>query len=170
MTRAALGFTALCCVLLDACAPVPDAWKKVELAQLSTPDVVIEAKDGSFKLASGQVNTPFWAHDCPARATPENYDLGVKLGAQPVWVHYPGHDKPLHGLLSFCRIHPSIQGPVARLYDIRVPQEYIAATDAGRISVVFEPSGYSAAFQDGSSNVPAWVLWMSQMPFPGVKP
>ncbi|MBN4050207.1 hypothetical protein JYT28_00465 [Desulfobulbus sp. AH-315-M07] len=167
-----LGIALLCCCL--SCGASPSSWVRVQNAQIKTAGMVIEAEDGSsswsaawFRLVTGEpFQTPFWAYDCPGRATTANFHLGEKLGAKRVRVHHPRVDQPLHGLLAFCWIHPEVQGPVARLYLLRVPDSYVAETSGGRISVVYEPQGHKIDYDDGERDVPAWILWLSRRPFP----
>lgn len=147
-------------------SPPPSQWGFAPTAAVTTPGVVIEALDGSFRLSAGQpVPTPFLAYDCPAAPTTTNYDLGARLGARPVRVHHPAAPVPIYGLLSFCPLHPEASALVRRLYDVRVPDLRVEQTEGGRISVVHEPHGEPKRYRDGPVRVPAWVLWLSRSPF-----
>jgi hypothetical protein len=135
-------------------------------ATLETPGIVIEAVDKSFRIVAGrQFPTPFWAYDCPAEPTTRNYPLALRLGAQRVWVYHPGSARPLHGVLTFCPVSPASTGPVTQSYALQVPAARIEQTSGGRVSFVMEPSGSSQPYADGSFDLPAWVLWLSEQPF-----
>jgi hypothetical protein len=145
-----------------ACGTSNPEWYKVPVGTLVTSQTVIVAEDHSFTITAGATfNSPFWTKDCPLIGTPENFPFGESLGARRVRVSYPGLTEPLYGVLSLCPIQPGAGGPSSRSYQIEIPQSYVAATEGGRVSVVFEPynllNGRSAA---------AWILWLSRAPFP----
>ena len=141
-------------------------WRRPDSGVLSTEGVVIEAEDQSFRIVSGhQFRTPFWAYDCPGAATTGNAALGLRLGARRVRVWHPASPRPLYGVLAFCHIHPDVAGPVSRLYDIRIPDGYVTEAEGGRVSFVDEPTGHVRGYADGDQDIPAWILWLSDVPF-----
>jgi hypothetical protein len=153
----------LCCWVLAGCGA---AWKTVPAGVVVDPGLVIEAEDGSFKPTGGQAfKPPFVSADCPLRAVATNYAEGEKLGARRVRVRVPGVDPPLHGLLSLCRVHASVQGDAARYYLIRLDPSFIEIAVSGLRTVLYHKSGYQARTPSGSQNVPAWILWLSPSPF-----
>jgi hypothetical protein len=153
-------------LLLSGCMAGGSTWRPAEAAFLETPGTRIVAEDGSFSFEPGQeIRTPFMAFDCPARPTSRNADLGERLGGQRVRIHHPAFDEPLYGILSFCWVHSSVRGPTSRMYRLAVPAYYVEQTSSGRISVVHEPSGYKAVYEDGEHEIPAWALWLSRTPF-----
>lgn len=162
MTRA----VAFLAALLAGCGPSPSSYLRVERGELATDGVVIDDRDGRFRIVEGRsFDTPFWSYDCPALPTSENFDLGRRLGAQPVRVRHPAFDGELHGLLAFCMLHPDERGPVSREYQLVVPDEYVHETEGGRVSVVYEQTSVRRRFADGTYNLPAWILWLARRPF-----
>lgn len=154
--------------LLSACGPLPhpSRWTHAPRTIVTTPGIVIDAEDGSFRLAPDDAApTPFLAYDCPALPTTGNADLGLRLGGRRVRVHHPGGGEPLYGVLSICPLHPQASALVHRIYDVRVEAVRIEETTGGRVSVAFEPHGPPKVYQDGAHSVPAWVLWLSRTPF-----
>ena len=171
MVRSVLAL-ALASLALPGCGggrPSPDAFRRVPRAELGTAGVVIEDVGGAFTITSdGSFETPFWSHDCPARATTDNYQLGYRLGARPVRVHHPSFPGvTIHGLLAFCMVHPNEHGPVSRSYALQVPDEYVYETEDGRVSVVYEPTSVGETYGDGWTEYPAWILWLSRRPLAG---
>jgi hypothetical protein len=160
----------LLAVLLSAAstrgtAPPPN-WISVDRGILSTGGVVIEADDGAFRLVpGGEFKTPFWAYDCPAQPTAQNYQLGLRLGARRVKIHHPAAGgRPLHGVLAFCRVSPATRGPVSRSYNLEIPDERVYETTGGRVSMQAESTGVTKPYSDGEANLPAWILWISEQP------
>jgi hypothetical protein len=134
-------------------------WNRVPLGVVVTPDVEILAEDGSFKLVSGKsFIPPFYTNDCLTKANTSNYARAEQMGARRVIVRVPGMDKPLHGILALCEVHPRATGPATRSYQIQVPAQYVEATAGGRVSVVYEITNYR--------DFDAWQLWLSRVPFP----
>lgn len=153
-----LGLLACC---LGCGGADPHSWIAVPQLAVDTPDTVIEAERGTFRLVSGApVRAPFWTHDCPIEPTIRNFGLAEYLGAQRVRVRHPATDETLYGLLSLCHVHPSVTGSVAQSYSIRVPDGYVHDTVAGGVSLVYEPYTF------GVHELPAWALWLSRAPFP----
>ena len=150
-------------VLACGCAP---AWETVPTGEIQTEGVSIEASDGSFSLKTGErFRPPFFTRDCVVKASPENFELAREWGARSVKVHVPGRDKPLHGLLAFCKVHPEATGPATRLYQIQVPASSVEKTSGGRVYVVFEETNKGGEFDDGFHHFDAWQLWLSEVPF-----
>lgn len=163
-TRAAV--TLIVVVGCLGCGPRlrPENWVLPPTVVVSTPGVRIEAPDGSWALTPDEPTAaPFYSYDCPMKPTPDNLRLGQRIGGQPVIVHHPEHDRPLHGILALCRIHRTVRGPVTEAYNIQVPRSYVRATSDGRTSVVFEPSGKEVEYH-GKHDLPAWVLWLKREP------
>ena len=127
---------------------------------LATPGVLIISDDRSFQIQpGGMFNTPY-AGACPQNPTTENYGEAESTGARRVRIAFPGLAEPLYGVLHFCTIHPGFHGSASRSYRLEVPEEYVRATDGGRVSVVFERYDHAGVTH------PAWVLWMSREPMP----
>lgn len=135
----------------------------VQQALLATPSVVIAATDRSFEFQPNVLTqTPFFS-SCPERPETGNYGEAESGGARRVRVAYPGFAEPLYGILAFCGIDPNFHGAVSRSYQIQVPQDKVADTSEGRMSVVFEQ--YTPPDRPGV-NLPAWILWLSRQPIP----
>jgi hypothetical protein len=166
--RRILGAIALLVVTACSGRPPARAFVRPDHGAISTEGVSIAAEARTFRLVTGHpFHAPFWSFDCPSHPTTRNFDLGERLGGQRVRVRHPAHPgSSLYGILSLCMIHPNASGPVLRAYDIRIPDSYVGETDGGRVAVVWEPSGVSEQFSDGSWQLPAWILWLSQTPFP----
>jgi len=163
--------------------PPPPPAVRAPATMLNTAGTTVIAADSSFELRPhAQIATPFAAGTCPANPTTETFNEAIAGGARPVFVTSPYHNRALYGLLSFCPMPPGTTGPAARLHLVQVPQEYVNATAGGLISVVYEPitSLHQPAQHPGmlqlmgtpapqsTGSVPAWILYLSQQPFPGV--
>jgi hypothetical protein len=146
---------------LGACVPV-EQLKTPGSATLDTPGVMIDAVDNSFHFKTGDTfPPPFASRNCPILPIgSEEFSKARVYGAVPVRVTYPNLPAPLYGLLAFCQIPAAASGPGSRRYMVQIPNEYVAATDGGRISVVYELAEYPP------NGIPNWVLWLSRAPFP----
>lgn len=129
---------------------------------ISTPGVTIRGVDQPFAFSSDTVFRPPFADKCPQLPIDsEGYRKALdKYGGHRVAITYPGLEAPLNGILLLCAVPKSAIGPGARRYQIVVPPDYVAATDGGRISVVYEVA------TNRPKDVPSWVLWLSRLPFP----
>jgi hypothetical protein len=144
------------CSIGCAGAPRP-AFRPVPSGNVATPGIEILAEDGTFRLYTGQMFTPpFTLGDrCVLDPTADNAGVGLANGAKPVIVKL-ADGRQLYGLLALCGAPSSATGPATRSYEIQVPEEYIAATAGGMVSVVFEP------FTQSTLGAKAWILWLSQ--------
>jgi hypothetical protein len=126
---------------------------------IASPATTIATDDSSFRAASGEVmDPPYYSHCAPLPTNPEGYK---KLrDARRVHVQAEGVD--LYGVLAICRLPRGATGPASRAYRLQVPHEYVAATEGGRVSVVFE----SVDVHGAPSEHPAWELWLSRSPLP----
>ena len=145
-------FLVISLFLISGCAPTyvpPPApiitYSYPEIVTVDTNGVVIKAVDGSFQLTRGEVyNTPFFSGFCPNEPTTLDVDSTLQGGGQRVIVSHPGIDQDLYGVLAFCGLPNTLSGAVMRSYLVQVPQEYVDATSANRVSVVYEPVGDQA--------------------------
>ena len=128
---------------------------------VATEGVTVSAEDSSFVYETNKYfNTPFAVDWCPTLPIGvDEYTKAEKKGAKRVRVKYPNLAEPLFGLLLFCKVPKSATGPGSRSYRIQVPDNYVQATDGGRISVVYEE------VEASSKQVVNWVLWLSRTPF-----
>jgi hypothetical protein len=147
--------------MMLGCAGAPSReFNRVDRALLATDATVIAAEDHSFQFTPGPLmNTPF-AADCPDNPDTTNYAEAEAAGARRVRVTYPGLSEPLYGVLSFCGVHPEYHGSASRSYRLEVPQSYVDETAGARVSVVYE------RYEQGGTQYPAWVLWLSREPMP----
>ena len=161
MKAAAFLALALC-----ACAtpgPAPADFALVPDVELATPDLVIEADDGSFRIVSGaRMPSPFWTWDCPAAPNLDNVALARKLGARPVVVTRAG--VRVQGVLALCPTAPGVFPAFRHVYRIIVPDERMATAAAGGASIAWQPSGFSKTYADGAQDVPTWILWLAPEP------
>lgn len=153
-------------LLASGCGGVsPELWLRPDEGSLATPGVIIEGEERSFRIVAGRpFRTPFWSYDCPAAPTTRNHELAERLGAQRVRVTHPAVSEPLYGILAFCHVHPDVQGPTRRSYQLHVPDERVAQTEGGRVAFVAETTGHMRTYGDGAHNLPAWILWISRRP------
>lgn len=146
---------------------------RVPSGLVATPGVRIAAEDGSFTLGDGAPFTPPFdlAGECPAKPEAEFPEDGLAAGARRVDVTVPeamaqaaGVPTVVHGLLALCGVPPGATGAATRQYAIQVPTNRLRDTSGGRVSVVYEPF----LFGSGDAGGAAWILWLSQAPFPDV--
>jgi|GEM_PF-5269862 hypothetical protein len=137
-----------CLITLTSCsspAPyVPPAviYSYPQVVTVDTAGVSIEALDGSFSLTQGEVyQTPFRSASCPTEPTTLSVDEVLRGGGKRVSVDHPGYDGTLYGVLAFCPLPTTLSGTATRSYLVQAPQQYVDATTANRVSVVYEPVG-----------------------------
>jgi hypothetical protein len=130
---------------------------------LTTSDAVVTGR--SFELAGGRDFTPPFHSDCRRAGLNARRgdaligmsDRARRLGAQRVRVRVG--EESYFGVLTFCEIPSNVEGPVSRSYELRVPEDRIAAASGGRISVAWE------LWRRGTTTGYAWILWLSDRPF-----
>lgn len=168
---------ALILSFLAACVPAVNRSSNISMERgiIATPNVTITAEDNSFTLVSGtEFKPPFQVNTSNMIAKiikkyrkggsavmREDYGEFLNEGARRVMVNVAG--KQLYGVLSLNTMLDGAYGPASRMYQIEIPQEYIAGASGGRVSVVFE----NVDVQDpkhGSLTAQAWILWLSDMP------
>ena len=145
-------------MVVALCAGCRGATVASELT-VATPATNIAADDSSFRVVSDQVVAPpFYSHCAALPASPDGYK---KLrDARRVHVQVEGMD--LYGVLAICNLPHGATGPASRAYRLQVPHEYVAATEGGRVSVVFEAVDVNGM----PTQHPAWELWLSRSPLP----
>lgn len=148
--------TPFLCMVVALCAGCGGATAASELT-VATPATNISADDSSFRIVSGAVVAlPFYSQCAALPASPDGYK---KLhDVRRVHVQVEGMD--LYGVLAICKLPRGATGPASRAYRLQVPHEYIAATEGGRVSVVFEAVDVKGA----PTEHPAWELWLSRSP------
>lgn len=136
------------------------AFRPVPGAVVATDGVTITAEDNSFRLTAGQPFTPPFSQgdNCLLAPASDNYGQAIATGARPVVIDL-ANGRRLYGLLSLCGAPVTATDPATRSYRIQVPEDYIAATSGGRVSMVFEP------FTSGAPSAKAWILWLSETSF-----
>lgn len=145
------------------CAACGSSWRQIPTGMVSTQGLSVEAGDHSFALRGGEYfRTPYW-NDCFLNPSADDFRRAYLAGARSVSVTHPAYSGRLHGLMMFCRLHPDARGPTSRLYQVVVSPQYVAETEGGRISVVYE---LSSVQEDEGTWWPAWILWLSREPFP----
>ena len=142
--------------------------KIVKYGNIATPQVMIEAVDGSFSIASGKQFAPpfhsdtskFKIHTNSSNIVEEYKDALEKHGAKRVRISVKGHERDFHGILLLSNIYENGVGPATRSYQIQLPPMYIEAAKGGKISVVYEM--YE---RKRGGKAKSWVLWISDIPF-----
>lgn len=134
-------------------APPGPQTRTVEYGMLQTEEAILASDDGSFVMRPGeQFQTPFSAPVCPEQPGPDSYQQALQVGARPIWVGVGYMSRPLYGLLLFCDVPVEARGPASRSHLVRVPPEYVQATEGGRLSVVYEPITSQVSTQVASSS------------------
>ena len=152
----ALGCTAALagCVGEPVAPPAPD-----KATTVVTPGVAVVAQDSAFVIKNDLV-TPMYANGYCDELKPTTENFGEYIGegraGVPVRVAYPGLKEPLYGLLLLCRLPYGYSGAASRSYRIEIPQNFVDATEGGRMSVVYEP------FTFEEQEHTAWALWLSR--------
>lgn len=140
----------------------------VPKGKIDNPDIVITARDNSFKL-QGEFSSPFQSSTrynsllMPDKDLIKAYNLALHHGAKHVRIKVPNKKEELYGVLALDRADKDGMGPGTQSYKIIVPQPYIDAARDGKISVVYE---YYKLRNDGVIDVSnikerSWILWLS---------
>lgn len=159
----------LIAVALFACGPAGITVREVFL---STPDCVITAEDGSFKIETGKPIPPPFSIDTFAESETDDwresvlvgkFNEALNLGARRVRVTVPGFKQPLYGVLLLSKIRKDSFGPASRSFNIQVPESYIQEATGGRVSVIYETVEYGER-GELTAQWYAWILWLSDRP------
>jgi hypothetical protein len=152
--------------LTGCITPSPPKTIYAPYVKLITPDAVIEAENGSFKINSNKlINTPPQATAiCVRIAEPFNNkkiliddynNFVIFCGAKRVRVTVPYVDKSLYGVLALLKFEEDTTGPATRIYQLEIPRIYVTAASGGKVSAVYERT---------PDNRYAWILWLSDLP------
>lgn len=180
LMRAKVAFAALFLVGLTACETIPvditdKSLKSIPVVHLVTPGVRIEARDGSFKLVSGQqAYTPFEMDIWSQNSQPfsdntilNGFSAAKPLGAKDVAVYIEGRSAPLYGVLILSKVYNAATGPGTRSYRIDIPQDKIDAAYSGVTAVVYEDVAFQQLWSTGGQQTHqfrSWILWLSSTP------
>lgn len=142
--------------------------KPITQGKIDNTEVVITARDGSFKLA-GDFEVPFQseAHfhsfNISGQKFIQAYSRALDLGAKHVMVKVPNVDKELYGVLVLDNGDNRGVGAGVNSYKIIIPEPYIKAAKDGKISVVYEYYHLNDKSMMDLSEVKkySWVLWIS---------
>ncbi len=175
-----LGLLAAMAMLgLAACESIPvditdKGMKSIPIVHVATPGIRIEARDGSFKLATGQARTPFEMDIWSVDATPyvdanivNGFGAAKTAGAKDVAVYVEGRVQPLYGVLVLSKVFNAAGGPGTRSYQIAIPQDKLDAAYAGVTAVVFEDVLWKQIWDTGytvDNRWRTWILWLSATP------
>ena len=135
---------------------------------IENPDVVITARDGSFKI-NGEFESPFVSdvhyHSYNKSGTKliKGYSRALGFGAKHVMVKVPSRDKELYGVLVLDNADVRGIGAGTKSYKIIIPESYIDAANSGKISVVYEYYHLKNDELTDLSDVKkySWILWIS---------
>jgi hypothetical protein len=155
---------------LSGCA-TPTVYIPVKEGIIASPNVTLEARDGSFTLVSGKPFAPPFQMKCfgsegvirSTKLHTSQYPEYLKAGAKQVWIKIEGRGKPFHGLLALCQAFRESIGPAAKSYKIEITPDQIEAAAHGRIVMLFEWVAVNESGPEGQGI--AWVLFISDRPF-----
>jgi hypothetical protein len=146
--------------VLVGCGPSWHLREMKEVDSLNSTTFIV-AGDGSFEIKAGQTINPPFHSDCMREPTSADFAMAEAGGARRVRVTVPSQHEPLFGILALCSVYKEFNGALSHSYRIEVPDEYVQATDGGRVSVVYEKYD-----MPGGGWLPGWVLWLSRERFP----
>lgn len=140
----------------------------ISTGKINNANIIITATDKSFRL-QGEFTTPFQSStrynslQMDDKSLLKAYKLALQHGAVHVRVKVDTLEKELYGVLALDKADKDGIGPGIKSYKIIIPQAYIDATKAGKISVVYE---YYKLKNDGIMDVGdikerSWILWLS---------
>lgn len=130
-------------------------------AILARPDTHITAINGKWDISSGQpFKPPFSCHWWYGVPRPEDYvdRLDCQNGMTKVKVQVKGHPD-LYGVMAFNAVWNEGRGLATESYHVDIPDEYLQAAQAGKLTVVYE-----AYFDEEGSDFASWILWLSTQP------
>ncbi len=129
--------------------PPPPAWRQVSEGQIATPGVQIDADGGPmFRLVSGEpFRRPFQSSCLAFRKTPrvDLWKHALRSGARRVVVTIEGRDRPLYGVLAFCRVPSTDSSAASRSYRMLLDPKIVAQTSGQRMVLLGEVSPDVAA-------------------------
>lgn len=142
--------------------------KKITQGHIQDKDMVIAARDGSFKL-QGEFSAPFQSsihyHSLNTGGDKfiKGYRRALEFGAKHVLVKVPFQEKELYGVLALEDADERGFGPGTFSYKIIIPEPYVKAAKDGKISVVYEYYRIKddPLFDNSDIKKYSWILWLS---------
>ena len=142
--------------------------KPITKGKIDNSEVVITARDGSFKL-EGDFEAPFQsaAHfhsfNISGQKFIKAHRRALNFGGKHVMIKVPNSDKELYGVLLLDNGDNRGIGAGVASYKIIIPEPYIKAATNGKISVVYEYYHLNDESAMDLSEVKkySWVLWIS---------
>lgn len=142
--------------------------KKIIHGEIQDKEVLIAARDGSFKL-QGEFTAPFQSSihyhslNIGGEKFIKGYRRALEFGAKHVLVKVPSQEKELYGVLALEDADERGFGPGTLSYKIIIPQPYVKAAQDGKISVVYEYYRIKddALFDNSNIKKYSWILWLS---------
>ncbi len=142
--------------------------KKITQGHIQDKDIVIAARDGSFKL-QGEFSAPFQSsihyHSLNTGGDKfiKGYRRALEFGAKHVLVKVPFQEKELYGVLALEDADERGFGPGTFSYKIIIPEPYVKAAKDGKISVVYEYYRIKddPLFDNSDIKKYSWILWLS---------
>ena len=142
--------------------------KPIAQGKIENPNIVITARDGSFKLQS-EFKSPFQSRvhyhsfNISGQKFIKGHHRALGFDAKHVLVKVPSHDKELYGVLALDNADNRGIGSGTESYKIIIPEPYIDAARDGKISVVYE---YYHLDNEGITDLSevkkySWILWIS---------
>jgi len=122
--------------------PKAPAWRTVDSGTIATPGVQIAADGGTpFRLVSGEPFRTPWSSSCWGTRTQPSvskWKVALSEGARRVIVTVDGRQRPLYGVLQFCKVPTRDSSAAARSYRIRLDPKILAQTAGQRMVLVGE--------------------------------
>lgn len=142
--------------------------KQINSGKIEDGNIIISAKDGSFKL-QGEFAPPFRSAthyhslNISGEKLIKGYQRALDFGAKHVIVKVPSREKELFGVLSLDDADERGFGPGTLTYKIIIPEPYTTAAKDGKISVVYEYYNIKNDVLFDNSNIKkySWILWLS---------
>lgn len=157
-----------------------------QFISMLTPGVTIEDQQHKWVISGDTpVSPPFvsnWPETLTRGASPKLLELSSHFtaeGAQYCSIKVPNVEKPFYCVLALLPVFSTSSNPSAkRTYRMSVNDTNVEEARGGQVSVVYEPYPYTYRkieldpkgneyVADAPGEVASWVLWISDVPFPG---
>ncbi len=182
----ALGATSLGCGPKHLPPPELPPSEAPQFIAMLTPGVTIEDQQHKWVITGDTPTSPPFISDWPETltrgASPKLLELSSHFtakGAQYCSIKVPSVDKPFYCVLALLPVFSTSSNPSAkRTYRMSVDDRNVEEARGGQVSVVYEPYPYTYRkieldpkgheyVAEAPGEVASWILWISDVPFPG---